>query len=156
MGVTVTVEDLGNGLARETENGAPAVETKNARAEQIGPYRQDNVPASQSAIAQTLAGVDAVAPTEFIAARGGTIIGIVARSNADFTAGTATFQASKNGTAVGSTAVLSDTVQQKITDFETPVDFVVGDRLGVVLTSTSLAPTTADVQSYLLIRWGAV
>ena len=126
------VEDLGNGNFRETTFNSPSSETDLARAEQIGPFRQDNPPAAQAATAQTLGAADAVAPTEFIAIRGGTIIGIVARSNADLTAGTATFQGTVNGTAVGSTAVLSDTVQQKITEF-TAVAFVAGNRLGIEL-----------------------
>jgi hypothetical protein len=55
---------------------------------------------------------------------------------------------------VGDTAVLSDTVQQKITNFATPVEFAAGAALGVKLaTSAPYAPVTADHSAWLLVRW---
>jgi len=151
---TVLVEELGGGVSRESNFPGAGIESKNARLTQLGPYRQDNPPASQAATAQTLGAVDAVAPTELVAFKAGTIVGVVARSNADLTAGTATFSATKGGTIVGTSAVLSDLVQQVVTEFATPVDFVAGDRLGIKLaTSVAYAPITADMSSWLMIRW---
>jgi hypothetical protein len=150
----VIVEDLGNGNARETAFNAPAIETVNARLEQVGPFRQDNPGAAQAATALTLMATDASAPIEIIASRAGTIVGVVARSNADLSAGTATFTASIAGALVGTAAVLSDLVQQAISEFA-PVDFVAGARLGIKLaTSAGYLPITADQSAWLMIRWG--
>jgi hypothetical protein len=156
---TLLVETLSSSagpVARETATSAPAVETEAARLEQVGPYRQDNSAAAQTDVALSLGATDAAAPTELVAGRAGTIIGVVARSNADLTAGTATFRASKNGTGVGgSGCVLSDTVQQKISE-SAAVEFAAGDLLGVLITTNgAFAPVTADVQAYLLVRWAA-
>jgi hypothetical protein len=158
-----TVQTSAGPASRETPTNAPAVETVNARLEQLGVFRQDNPPAAQANTAQTLNGVDAVAPAGVVAGRAGTIVGIVARSNADLTAGTATFRPSKGGVVQGTgvaadSAILSDLVQQKVTEFPAAsvIPFVAGDILGIMLaTSAAYAPVTADQQSWLLIRWAA-
>lgn len=148
------VEQLDNGQFRETNFNAPAQETDRARLEQLGPFRRDNLAQGLVATAMTLGAVDAVAPVDFVAGAPGSIVGIAFRVNEDVTAGTGTAQATIAGTVVGETAVLSDTVQQKITNFATPVKFAAGALLGVkVLTDGSWAPATADGQAYLLIRW---
>lgn len=151
-----TVQTTAGPAPRELPDTGPAVETYNARVIPVGPFRQDNPPASQAATAMTYGAADAVAPTSQIAFMDGDIIGVADRSNADLTAGTATAQATINGTAVGLTAVLSDLVQQKVTLFLTPVPFVAGDLLGVKLaTNAAYAPVTADHSAQLLIRWKA-
>lgn len=138
---------------RETALNAPVIESSNARLEQVGPFRQDNVAVSQTNVDLELAAVGG--PVEFVAGQGGKVVGLVARSNADLTAGTATFRATLAGTEAGdATAILSDTVQQIVVSFDTPVAFSAGDALGVSITTDgSFAPITADVQAYLLVRW---
>lgn len=151
--------------ARERLNcNSPAVENEATRSAQLGPFRQDNTPASQAATLLTMGGVDAVAPTSIVAGFPGTIVGIVARANADLTAGTATFRPAKNGTSTGAgaatdSAILSDLVQASVVRFA-PADqvaFVAGDLLGVTLTTNgAYAPVTADNNAYLLVRWSAI
>lgn len=149
----VMIEDLGNGRFKEEDFNAPAVETQNARLEQYGPFRQDNVAASQSAVAMALGAVDAAAPTSMIAARAGRIVGIAAASNADITAGSMTLAPTIGGTAQAQTCVLSDLVQSRVSDF-TNIAFVKGAALGIKFTtSADLAPTTAELSAWLVVEW---
>lgn len=157
--VTPVLTTTGMGSREGSFNG-PIEETENARFEQMGPYRTDNIAASATNTVMTLGAVDAVAPVSFPAGRAGTIVGIAARSNADLSAGTATFRPSINGTVAGvaatESAILSDTVQTKVGTFTTPVAFVAGDLLGIMLTTDAgYLPVTADNSAYLLIRWAA-
>lgn len=127
-----------------------------AKCERIGPFRQDNVAASQAAVAITLAAVDAAAPTSIVAPRAGRIVGVTVRANADLTAGTMTLAPTIGGTAQAQTAVLSDTVQQKVSRFNTPISFVEGDLLGIkITTSADLAPATAEISADLLVDFSA-
>lgn len=161
--VTIVTGAAGT-TAREQAFNAPAIETANARLEQVGPFRQDNPAASQANTALTLGATDASAPTSFIAGRAGTIVGLVARSNADLTAGTATFRPSKGGTVQGAgaatdSAILSDLVQSKVTEFPEAsfISFAAGDLIGVMLaTNSAYLPVTADHAAYLLIRWSPI
>lgn len=147
------IEDMGGGLSRETDFNAPAQETQNARYEQIGPFCKDNPTQSQAATAMLLCNV--ATQDSFVAGRAGTIVGLIVRSNADLSAGTATAKALKGGSAIsGGTAVLSDTVQQKITNLTTPVSFSAGDLLAMTIeTDGSYAPATADMVGWILVRW---
>jgi hypothetical protein len=164
MANNVLVEDIHPVNAtgfRERAMDAQSVESINARYEQLGPFRQDNPPATQALTAQTLAATDAVAPTSQIAPRSGTIVGICASSNAALTAGTATFRASKNAVVQGTGAaadsvILALGVQKKVTELVSTsfISFVAGDLLGIQLTtSAAYLPITADHQSYLMVRW---
>lgn len=139
---------------RETAQPAPYWESENARAEQVGPWRQDNVADSQSGVAITLGATDASAPTEMVAMRSGKIIAIAARSNADLVAGAVSFQATVGGTASGTAAALGDTIQQVVQELATPTTFAKGDRLGVKITTDgNVDPNTIDVSVWLLIKW---
>lgn len=147
-------------VGAETPWTGPVPETENARLDQVGPFRQDNPAASQANTLQTFGAVDAVAPTGFPAGRAGTIVGIVARSNADLTAGIATFRPALDGVVAGGAttefAALSDLVQTQVGTFATPVAFTAGQLLGVMLsTNAGYLPVTADMSSYLLVKWAA-
>jgi len=153
----VMLEPLGGGLTREETFNGQAVETVNARLNILGPFREDNPAASQAATALQLGAIDGTAPTGLPAPAAGTIVGIISHSNAALTAGTATAQATVNGTASGDTSVLSTTnPTKKVTMLTTPVAFVQGDLLGIKLaTSSGYLPVTADHDHYLMVRWGA-
>lgn len=91
--------------------------------------------------------------TEYIMPWAGSVIGISANSNADYTGGTLTFNPTINGaedTDLGVT--LSDTVQRATTRIDADkVRFVANQRLGVEWSKTgTVAPTTTDVT---LILW---
>lgn len=145
---------------RETPFNAPAIETQNARLAQLGAFRDDTVGANQAASAMTLASVEATAPTDYIAGRAGTIVGVVARMVSVTTlgaiiSGSATFRATVGGVAVGTAVVLSSTLDTTVATFTTPVDFAQAAKLGVTLASASLSPTTSLGVAWLLIRWAA-
>lgn len=147
------IEQLGDGNFRETDFNAPAHETKNARFAQEGGFVQVDVAASQTDAVLTRFADGAPNPDAVTAGRKGRIVGIAARSNADLTAGSATFEPSINGTKVAGSAVLSDLVQQVAQDFAAVV-FAKGDRLGIQLTTNAgFLPVTADVDADLLIEW---
>jgi hypothetical protein len=147
------VEPLGGSNVRETTgpNVGPVTETDKARFEMIGPFVALNAGAAQAATAMPLAGVAGV--LDIPAPRAGKVIGLSVRSNADLTAGTSTFTAKVGSTAAG-TAVLSDTVQSKISTFAAPLAFAAGDLLSVTqATDAGYLPVTADSQAWLLIEW---
>lgn len=81
-------------------------------------------------------------------------IAILAMSNADLTAGTATFAVTDNGTVLknGPTAKLEDTVQKK--DGENPIGtepIAAGHLVGVkATTDAGYLPITADLDAVLL------
>jgi hypothetical protein len=152
------VEDMGAGNFRETVTNAQVTESAKARTQQVGPWLQTDIAASQAAAAMLLAG--SAANNTLLAMQAGTIIGIGVRSNATVTAGAATFQPSKNGTAAGGTAVLDTTnTTKKVTLFTDAqkVSFAAGDLLSIVSSSNSgLLPTgSADIQAFLMIKWDA-
>lgn len=91
--------------------------------------------------------------TEYIMPWSGSVIGISANSNADYTGGTLTFNPTIDGaedTDLGVT--LSDTVQRATAKVDADkVRFAAGARLGVEWSKTgTVAPTTTDVT---LILW---
>lgn len=153
------VEPLGGSTVRESATNAPVTETDKARFEALGPFLVSNMAQGASAAAMLLAGVAAV--VDMIAPRAGKVVGLAVRSNADLTAGTATFKAKVGANQVGSSAVLSDTVQQKIVDFtdkeQQSSSFARGALLSVTAESDgSYAPATADQQAWLLIEWSPI
>jgi hypothetical protein len=158
--MNVLVETLDNNLPRETPFNEPAVETVNARLEQVGVFRDDSVGANQSAAAMALQATDANAPTAYVAGRAGTIVGVVARmvsttTHGAIASGTATAQATIGGVAAGTAVVMTATADTQETAFKTPVAFKKGDLLGITLASASLSPTTSLGVAWLLIRWTA-
>jgi hypothetical protein len=95
--------------------------------------------------------------TQVVAPKAGSIVGLSVRSNADITAGTATFEATIAGTAISGTAldcVLSDLVQGTYKWQNKDVSgstFAAGALLGVDATSSgTLAPVTLD---YSIVLW---
>jgi hypothetical protein len=158
--VTPVPTTLGPTGYREANFNGPVEETFYARLKQVGPFRQDNPPASQANTLQQLGAVDATAPTSFVAGAAGTIFGMVAQSNAAITAGAATFRPSLNGVVQGSatldSVILSSAQQKAVVTLATPISFVAGDLISVMLsTNAGYLPITADHNSYLLIRWAA-
>lgn len=146
---------------RESTFNGPAVETVNARLEQLGAYRDDTIGANDAASAMKLGAVDAAAPVDTVAGRAGKIVGLVVRAVSTTTigpiaAGTMTFRSTVGGVAAGDAAVLSSTVSLAETTFATPVAFVAGDLLGISMASASLSPTTSRAHAWLLIRWTAI
>jgi len=164
LGPNVIVETIptSTGMsARESSFNAPAIETVNARLEQVGVFRDDSVGANQSFTAMQFQAIDAAAPIDVVAGRAGEIWGIVARAfdtgtTGAITAGTMTFQATIGGTQVGDVATLTPSVLKIETFLSTPVAFAAGDQLGIKNASTSLAPTTSRAHAWLLIRWTAL
>lgn len=146
-------ENLSDGTNRERSFNAPAIETLNARLAQLGGFLQVDVAAAQTDAVLTRFSDGAPAPDAIVAGRGGRIVGIAARSNADLTAGTATFEPTIAGVKVAGSAVLSDLVQAVASKFD-PVAFAQGALLGIMLTTDAgFLPVTADVDADLLIEW---
>jgi hypothetical protein len=85
--------------------------------------------------------------TELPVFRAGGVTGIRVLSNEGRTAGTATFDATINGTVTGLQAVLdaTNTTAHGATQAITADPVVAGDRIGVKVTTASWTPTTADV-----------
>lgn len=161
------IEDLGNARRDTPGNAAgPAVESANARVQLVGPFKQVQVAASQSGVALSsiLSGADG--QPGVVAHSPGKILGLTYSLNAAITAGGATaaqLQATVAPAATLTAAVAGDVVaitsqasprQVGAVDQTTEVPFAKGDVLGVNLsTSGTFAPTTVDVDVYLIVRW---
>lgn len=93
-------------------------------------------------------GAGAAFPNAFIGTRPGSITGIIVKSNEARTAGTATFEVTKNGTGTGLTAVLDGTNTTLKASNQAPGTdtFVAGDEIGVTITTAGWTPTTADIR----------
>jgi len=149
------INDLGGGKARTERVNEPALETQNARLEQVGPFRVDALAASQAGVAEKLAATDANAPTGWRAGRGGHVIGIVWDLSTAVTAGTATVQATLNGTGTGDTANLASATSG-VQYLSTPMAFAAGDAVGVKHTTNGAFTPTPNVRVWLLVRWTAI
>lgn len=150
------ITPLDNGKFRvESGNVGPACESENARLDQIGPFRRVNIAASLTASALTRAAVDADAPTSVVMGRAGRVRGIAYNLNAPITAGTLTAKVMINGTETGAALNLA-AAQRGVLDLPVTVGFNEGDRVGLSLTSNgALAPTTAELDADLILRWDA-
>jgi hypothetical protein len=108
-----------------------------------------NVPASQTATV-----VPAAVSTEFDAIRmirTGSIVGLMSRLSAAVSAGSITVSVTKNGVIQPSLNVLiaAGTAGQT-TVAATTVPYIVGDLIGVVMTTTgTFAPTTSDLEAWI-------
>lgn len=169
---TITENDRGGHTA--TSTGAPANETANARVHTIGPFRKANPTAGLSATAMTLGAVDSDAPTQMLMHSAGRIIGMIAQSNANITAGGASavilqpqvapagLSPANQGTAVnlasgGTNPQMSVTDQPVTASSSGPVNgvpFAKGDGLGcTIATNGAFAPTTADISVWLIVKY---
>lgn len=171
----VTTTDNGG---HKTEAGnVVAEETENARFEQLGPFRKANLAIDLAAVAMSVGGVDADAAGSMIASRAGAIAGIAYAFDAPVSAGgasAATIQAAVapggQPTALAAQGnaflVASGGAQSAVLDESTGsiakglekgmIPFKEGDLLGVLLSSShTFAPTTADLDVYLLVRWAS-
>lgn len=129
----------------DLETAAPVVDRT-----VLAGWFQDNVAASQAAVALVIAN----ARTEIPMPVGGSIVGIAVWSNAARTAGTLTVDATIDGTVTGCQAVLDGTNTQTDTGSQAAgLDlFTPGQRIGVKITTDgSWAPTTADIDVAVLV-----
>ncbi len=161
----VLVEVLGTTAGdapRETNTDAPAIETENARYQQIGTFRDDEPPPAQAAtqmVFQAATG-DEDAPIEFIAGRPGKIVGLVAQavrddSTATIGTGTVTLKATVGGAAVGDALVLNLANPKRRVDFTTPVSFNSLDELGMSLATSGDMTSVSNFFGYLCVVWSA-
>jgi len=112
----------------------------------IGPWVDVDLAASLTNSDMTIAGQTGA--IEVMLPFAGDIVAITVRSSEARTASTATFKITKNGTALGSGAILDETntSQHKETFKEGQQTFAADDRIGVqVTTPAAWTPTTADV-----------
>ena len=150
------VTDLGQGKTRTLVSNAAAIETPNARFDQVGAFRVAALAASQAGVAETFQAVDAAAPNAVVAGRAGHIIGLVWQTSAAVTAGTGVVNATIAGTIVGDNVNFAAALKGT-QDFVKPVAFNKGDSLGVKHTTNSgYLPTTLNVSTWLLIRWSPI
>lgn len=160
------VEDLGSARRDTAGNNGPGVESANARVQLVGPFKQVQVAASQTTVALSsiLSGADG--QPGVIAHSPGKILGLTYSFNAAVTAGGATAAqlqatvapaATLTAAAVGDVAAVASQAsprQAGAVDQSAEVSFSKGDSLGVQLsTSGTFAPTTVDVDVYLIVRW---
>jgi len=155
---TRRIIDKNNGTTRTERCNEPALETANARFEQIGQFRVDSLAASQAGVAEKYQGIDANAQTSFVAGRAGHIVGLAWTLSTAVTAGVCTARATIAGTAVGDTANLAApaTSTSGTLQFGVPVAFNAGDKLGVKHTTDGSFTPTPHVGVDLLIRWTSV
>lgn len=133
-----------------TSAGTPGTWTLRGDRTVLDGWFQDNVAASQTAVALVIAN----ARTEIPMVTAGSVVGIVVYSNAARSAGTLTVDVTINGTATGCQAVLDGTNTQ--TDTGTQAvgtdTFTAGQRIGVKITTDgSWSPTTADIDVAVLV-----
>lgn len=123
----------------------------------ISGYSRENLAASLTAsqLERSLsAALSAALPV--VATHAGSIVGISVASTDARTAGTATFEVYKNGSATGLTAVLDGTNTTfafgvQAIDLDT---VAAGDRLDVRVTTTGTwTPTTADVEATVVLQY---
>lgn len=116
-------------------------------------FMQQNVSASQSAVAMDVLGLEG--NTEVVMPFAGSVLGIGVASNAARTSGTLTVDVTVNGVAMGLEAQLdaSNTQYHSATQAKDTDDFNAGDRLGVkITTSADWAPTTADIVVTVIVE----
>jgi hypothetical protein len=117
-------------------------------------FQQDNVAASQSAVALPVCGTSAVNEIEMPWA--GSIVGISVLSNDARTADTLTVDATINGTVTGLQAALdgTNTTHHSATQAKDTDAFVAGDRVGVkITTGASWTPVTADIVVVVFVSY---
>lgn len=172
----MAVRSSSNRRAQQQDNGthldepfnAQAVESANARAELVGPFKQVQIAASQVGVALSaiLSGADG--QPGILAHSPGVIVGVTYSFNAAVTAGGATaaqLQATVAPAATLVAAAKGDILsiasqasprQASVVAQSAEVPFNKGDVLGVQLTTSgTFAPTTVDVDVYLVVRWAA-
>lgn len=165
----------------ESAAGQPAVETENARLDKIGPFRHANCAIDLAAVQMGFGGIsgaEADTPLGVVAPRAGAIVGITYAFDAAISAGGATAAQIQATVAPGGVAgavaakgdlfpVASGGAQSAVLD-ETKgsvtkpvfdkgfIPFSEGDYLGAQLTTShTFAPTTADLDVFLLVRYAS-
>lgn len=108
-------------------------------------FTEDGLADAQSAVAMKV--VDPLGAAEHKVPFDGEIVAVSVLSDSARTAGTATFDATVNGTVTGLTAVLNatDTTHKHTTQARGSDKFVAGDRVGCKVTTASWTPIAADV-----------
>jgi len=122
----------------------------------IDGWYQENCPASQTDVAMTRLSGTTDNPTAWIAPRAGSVTAIALHSNAARSGGTCRAKVFKNGSEITAsvTALLdgSNTTFNSATQAKDVATFSAGDILEVRLTSSSWAPTSADVRASLEVE----
>lgn len=114
-------------------------------------FAQDAIADSQSAVAmnimETTATTSTLPVTEYVIPWDFEIVGIAVMSSEARTAGTATVDATIDGTVTGLQAILdgTNTTRDTGTQFRGADVGTAGQRIGVKLTTASWTPTTADI-----------
>ena len=117
----------------------------------IDGWYQDDVPASQSAVALRRVGSGDVecAGSSFLAPRAGSVTAVAVYSNAARTGGTLMVTVTINGAATSLTATLdgTNTTFNAGTSAKDTIVVAAGDLIGATITTdASWAPTTADIR----------
>lgn len=115
-----------------------------------------------NAVAAALTNVDlsrdaSAAPQGFLPVTGGSLTGVLVKSDTPVTAGTLTVEVYKNGAGTGLTAQLNTTdTTMKVTTQAAGLDpFVAGDRLEIVVsTAVGFLPITANIRASLEVEYG--
>lgn len=177
---TRMVQTKDNGGHKTDPTNAPAIETENARLEMLGPFRHANCAINLAAVQMGFGGATGVetdVPTGLVAPRAGVIVGVSYAFDAAVSAGGATAAQVQASVAPGGVAgtvtaqgnkfpIASGGAQSAVLDESTGaiakgidkgmIAFAEGDYLGVQLsTSGTFAPTTADLDVFLLVRWAS-
>jgi len=120
------------------------------------PYAVANAVTNAADVDLTLTGGN----TLMVMPKAGSVIGIAVRATADLTAGSATFEAHKDGTEFADTSApvltLSDTVQESYASVRRgALKFAAGEAIGVSYSSsTDAAPTnTNDYDAVLFVAF---
>lgn len=133
--------------------------------DQVGRFWYPTVPASLVNVYMELNGRSAApAPTtvcRFLPARSGRIVGIVARTSANLTAGSIVLRPCRGDTFFALLTAETATIDAANTvknfarvEFAQKVPFKAGESIGLAISSSSdLAPLTANVIAWLAIEW---
>jgi len=148
---TITRGALGTVAAtHEINTAVTLVGDKDEQACVLDGWFQDNVTASQTAVALSLGN----SRTEIPMPAPGHVVGVVVYTNAARAAGTLTVDVTINGTVTGLQAILngSSTTTTATRQAQNTDKYTIGQRIGVKITTDSgWLPTTADIDVAVLV-----
>jgi hypothetical protein len=129
----------------------------------LGPFHINDLPGTATTQATilyfTAATAVAKAGNDFVMDRAGRIIGVLITSDAARTAGTATVRVRVNGSgaafnagACALTAAPNTVSDSSFVSFANGVAFAAADRIGMEVTTAGWTPTTADIQTLMVVQ----
>jgi hypothetical protein len=129
----------------------------------LGPFHINDLPGTATTQATilyfTAATAVAKAGNDFVMDRAGRIIGVLITADAARTAGTATVRVRVNGTgaafnagACALTAAPNTVSDSSFVSFANGVSFAATDRIGMEVTTSGWTPTTADIQTLMVVQ----